>query len=146
MLLFIAAVLMALPLRAATLEEAMVQAYNGNPTLQKQRAISRAADEQISVAQGAARPSVDADAEAGVAYNNIAGRQGTTKPHGVGVTVTQPIYKGGAIQATISAAEKNALAERAKLQNAEQAMFLSVAQAFFDVARDQAVLRLSRKN
>ncbi len=143
---FILAALIALPLQAATLQEAMVQAYSFNPALLKQRAALRAVDEQVAVAKSGQRPSVDADASVGAAYSRTPVREGSFVPHGVGVSLTQPIYKGGSIEAGITAAEKNVLAQRANLQSAEQGLFLSVAQAYLDVARDQAVLRLTKKN
>jgi TolC family type I secretion outer membrane protein len=139
-------IFMALPLQAATLEEAMMQAYVGNPSLQKQRNALRAFDEQVPLAKAAARPSVDADAGVSRAYNSIAGRETGTTPRGVGVTFSQPVYKGGSIQAGISSAERNVLQQRTLLQGAEQELFLAVAQVYFDVARDQTVLRLNKKN
>ncbi len=124
----------------------MLQAYVNNPTLQKQRAALRAADEQVPIAKSAARPNLDADAEVGYARNDISGRQINTQPRGVGLTLTQPLYKGGRIQSGITSAETTVLAQRAQLQGGEQTLFLNVVQAYLDVARDQAVLRLSREN
>jgi outer membrane protein/adhesin transport system outer membrane protein len=144
--LLVASAVFAAPVSAATLQEAMVQAYGTNPTLQKQRNALRAIDEQVPLAKSAARPSVDADASLGQAWTDVAGTGRHTTPRGLGVSVTQPIYKGGSIEAGITSAEKTVMQQRALLQSGEQALFLSVAQAYFDVARDQAVLRLNKKN
>jgi TolC family type I secretion outer membrane protein len=139
-------IFLALPLQAETLEEAMVKAYTGNPSLQKQRNALRAFDEQVPLAKAAARPSLDADAEVGQAYNSIGGREIDSTPRGVGVTLSQPIYKGGSIEAGISSAERSVLQQRTLLKGAEQELFLAVAQVYFDVARDQTVLSLNKKN
>ncbi len=136
---------LASPAHAETLQQAMTRAYMANPSLQAARAHLRATDEGVAIAKSSARPQADINASAGLSYaeyNNV-----STKlvPRQVGATVTQPIYLGGQIDASVDAAKKNVLAERASLMNTEQQLLLSVAQAFYDVVRDQAVLRLTKK-
>lgn len=135
-----------LPLHASTLQEAMTRAYTSNPTLKKEQARLRAVDEGVPLAKSGQRPSVDLTANAG--YNTLSrnNAQTDTKPRGFGLTLTQPIYKGGRIEAEIDAAEKTVLAARADYQKAEQDLFLEVATVYLNMWRDQSVLKLNRKN
>ncbi len=145
-LLILAAALWTAPLQAMSLQDAMTRAYVNNPTLQKQRDALRAVDESVPIAKSAARPTFSGTADINHAYSETAGTDTTYQPRGYGVSASQPVYQGGQIEAGISSAERTVLAQRALLRHAEQDLFLSVAQAYVDVARDQAVLRLNRKN
>src|SRR5262245_42822352 len=55
----------AVDVRATTLEEAMVLAYENNPTLEAARAELRATDEQIAQAKSLRRPTIDITGDAG---------------------------------------------------------------------------------
>ncbi|MBY0428127.1 MAG: TolC family protein, partial [Alphaproteobacteria bacterium] len=134
------------PAHAETLQAAMVRAYQTNPTLQSAQAKLRAVDESVPLAKSAARPSLDFNTRIGESTFNQNSFQRDTTPRGVGFSVTQPIYKGGRIDSDISSAEKKVLAERANLIDAEQSLFLNVATSYFDVWRDQATVKINRKN
>lgn len=56
------AMVAALPLHAETLREALVQAYNSNPTLTGARAGQRATDEGVPIAKAQGRPDLDGTA------------------------------------------------------------------------------------
>ncbi len=137
---------------AETLEQAWADAYQANPSLQAERANLRATDELVSQALSHWRPSVDATANVGKTYQNTPGEQifGTSHfsdtTHGYGLQVTQPVFRGFRTRAETEAAEKQVLAERAKLQHAEQQLFLDTAQAFLDLIRDQAILEADHEN
>jgi outer membrane protein len=64
----------------------------------------------------------------------------------VGVTVTQPIYRGGRTVAQTRQAEAQVEAERANLQVTEQQVLLNVANAYLNLAQAQVVLQLRRNN
>lgn len=138
--------LVALPLQAETLQEAMMRAYKGSSSINKQRAILRGVDEKVPLAKSGARPSADFNASAGYSSSTLAGTQSDLTPHGFGITVAQPIYKGGRIDADVESAENSVRAQRAALVAAEQELFQKVVAAYAGVARDQEVLRLNRKN
>lgn len=142
----IIAIFVAFPASAETLQQALVKAYQTNPTLQQAQAKLRAVDEGVPLAKSGARPSLDFNASVGHDTAVTGGAQTNFSPRSLGLAVTQPIYKGGRIDAGISSAEKAVLAERANLLDAEQALFLSVAQSYFDVWRDQSLVKLNRKN
>lgn len=134
-----------IPAQAETLQQAMASAYNTNPTLQAERAKLRAVDEQVALAKSGQRPTIDANADIGRTYTDLNGFDKSLTNRQVGVGVTQPLYRGGSIEAGIQSAEKNVLAARASLTSAEQTLFLSVAQVYFNMVRDEAVLRLTKK-
>lgn len=136
----------AMPVHAETLEAAMVQAYQTNPSFQKQQARLRAVDEGVPLAKSGQRPTFDFNAQVGQSTFNQSLNQRDTTPRSLGFSLTQPVYKGGSIEADINSAEKTVLAERASLLDAEQSLLLSVATAYYDVWRDQATLKINRKN
>lgn len=55
---------------AETLTDALVRAYNTNPTLEISRAALRAADEEVPQARAGLRPNVDAIGTATLSTNN----------------------------------------------------------------------------
>ena len=134
------------PAHAETLQAAMMRAYQTNPTLQAAQAKLRSVDETVPLAKSGARPSLDFNSQIGQSTIDRSGIQRDTTPRSLGFSITQPIYKGGRIDADISSAEKRVLAERASLLDAEQSLFLSVATVYFDVWRDQATVKINRKN
>jgi outer membrane protein len=135
---------------AETLDQAWMLAYQNNPSLEAQRASLRATDEQVSQALSNWRPSIDATASAGKTYQytpelapfqnpNFAGTE-----RSYGAQVKQPLFRGFRTVAETEAAEKQVLAERAKLESAEQQLFLDTASAYLGVLRDEAVVELER--
>jgi outer membrane protein len=57
-LMLACALAFALPVRADTLEQALAQAYQNNPTLNSQRAVVRATDETVPQALSGYKPTV----------------------------------------------------------------------------------------
>jgi outer membrane protein len=142
----------------ATLNQALVAAYNNNATLQEQRAVLRQADEQVPTALSGWKPTV--------ALNGSLGRvsQGVTQPLSVTdpsntfkvnenfrqtvgeATVTEQLYSGGKTVAQTREAKNAVYAARAQLLATEQTVFLNVAQAYVTVVTDKQVLALNVNN
>src|SRR3954454_11777508 len=87
-----------LPVRAETLESALARAYVGNPTLNAQRASTRATDENVPRALSGYRPRVTGTADVGAQYqegntgsNNFVQR---TFPRGAALQVDQTLFNG----------------------------------------------------
>jgi outer membrane protein len=134
------------------LEQAWTFAYRDNPSLEAQRASLRAIDEQVSQALSNWRPSIDATGTLGKTYqyapdlapfenDNFAS---TTRSYGA--QLTQPLFRGFRTKDETEAAEKQVLAGRAKLESAEQQLFLDTASAYLGVLRDEAALDLERNH
>ena len=137
---------------AETLQEALVSAYNGNPTLMAQRAKLRAADEGVPQALANWRPSVKLSGDYGKSQaetNKSSVSQAgtfTSTPKDAGVTVTQALYRGGRTTAQTRQAEAEVEATRAQLTSTEQTVLLNVITAYMDVVQFRAVVELSRNN
>ncbi|HJO75108.1 MAG TPA: TolC family outer membrane protein [Rhodospirillales bacterium] len=134
---------------AQTLEDALTSAYINNPTLLGQRAKVRATDEQVPQALSNWRPSIEITGSAGVVDNKSTLRSDRTQqrePKSFDLTVSQDLYRGGRTFAALREADNTIRAERSRLLETEQDVLLSASQAFFDVFRDEAVLKLTINN
>ena len=158
---------------AQSLEEALAAAYSTNPQLLSERARLRATDEQVAQALSGWRPTVQVQSSAGISRLSSSASGGgssgqitipgttTTIPvgsggsssgteilrsHSYGLSVTQPLYRGGQTVAQTSQAENIVRAERATLVATEQTVLLDAATAYMDVLRDEALLRLQIDN
>ncbi len=139
---------------AQSLTEALALAYNSNPQLNAARAATRASDEGIGIAAGAGRPKFNGTASFGAAQNDITLRNSSgglfnslnTIPGSIGLSLVQPIYAGGQIEAGKNQAKAALMAQRELLRSAEQTVLLAAATAFMDVIRDTALVSLSESN
>ena len=135
---------------AESLEDALIKAYQSNPTLEAGRASLRSTDEEISSALANWRPSVSLSGSAGIrdyeTDSNGTKTDNNLTPYTVGLSVTQPIYRGGRTTAETERAEARIKAARAALRSTEQDVMLQVATAYFNVLRDTAVVELNQNN
>ena len=144
-----AVVLAPKPSQAQSLADALIAAYNNNPTLAARRARLRAKDEQVPQALSNWRPTIEITGDVGKEYTKSTTRteRGQNRsPGSVGLSVTQPLYRGGRTVAATSEAENAVRAERARLIDTEQDILLAAATAFLNVFRDEAVLSLNVNN
>lgn len=128
--------------------EALIMAYQQNPTLQAQRAALRAADESVPQALSGYRPNVEIVGDGGyraVNGDNFNGTE-TGVDYSANLRVTQNIYSGGGTVADVQRAENTVRAERARLSSTEQLVLLNAVQAYMNAFRDNAVLRLNINN
>ncbi|MFN3225254.1 MAG: TolC family outer membrane protein [Hyphomicrobiales bacterium] len=152
----VASVLMAvsIPLGAAqaeTLAGALARAYQHNPELNAARAGLRATDEGVPQALSGYRPTVSGSATTGLSttQSRPSGRPNTStdlNPTTLGITITQPLFRGFRTQNSVAQAEAGVAAARAGLQNTEQNIFVSATQAYMDVLADRAILALRQQN
>jgi outer membrane protein len=159
-LAIVAALLLARPGMAVadTLEWALVQAYQNNPTLNAQRANLRAQDEAVPQALSGYRPRVSLTATVGNQYQQTLSKAVTPAgpvydtnhsdftPHTVGVTATQTLFNGFQTANRTRQAEAQVSAGRATLAVTEQTVLLNGATAYMNLVRDAAILDLQRRN
>ena len=133
--------------RADSMSEALISAYLNNPRLEAGRAELRATDELVPQALAAGRPRVflDGTLDALTADTDISERDDRLTS-GVNLSVRQPLYAGGGIQAGIRQAESAVRAERAFLVATEQQVLLDAVDAYTATWRDRAVLALAETN
>lgn len=138
---------LAAPASAETLREALIKAYDANPTLTGDRARQRAEDENVPIqrAQGLPNAGVQAD----YTENVIQPANAFNAPErsvSVSGQIEVPIYQGGAVRNGVRAADRRVEAGRAILRGTESSVFSSVVAAYMDVIRDEAVVQLNRAN
>ena len=131
---------------AATLADALASAYSNNPQLNAARAELRATDEEVPRALSGYRPTVSANADAGVSYSDSRLGRETLHPRGVGITIEQPLFLGFRTKNSVKLAETAVLAGREALRNTEQNVLLDAVTAFMDVAEAQAIVSLRSQN
>ncbi|HVR90075.1 MAG TPA: TolC family outer membrane protein [Novosphingobium sp.] len=139
--------IVAAPALADDLREALVMAYNTNPTLQAARAQQRATDEGVPIARAAGLPSLSGTAT----YTEFVKRSSnsfTAPERAVSAqgNLSVPIFSGGAVKNSIRAAKVRVEAGQADLRGTESGVFAQVVAAYMDVIQNQAIVGLSRNN
>lgn len=127
---------------ADTLQEALLQTYNSNPTLTGQRAQLRTLDEGVAVARALGRPQVSGTA----GFNQDLTRTGGGNGRNInaGIDVSYPLFNGGSVRNSIRAADERVLAGRANLRATEGDIFTEAVGAYMDVIRDGSIVTLNR--
>jgi outer membrane protein len=116
-----------------TLAGALAATYSTQPALQAERAKLRATDESVPQALAGWRPTVIVSGTAG--YGDGYASQGGIKQRSDRVlatpqaTLTQPLYTGGKVAATLHKAETQIMAERANLIAQEEQSFIDTVNA-----------------
>jgi len=141
--------MIASPVLADELREALVMAYNTNPTLQAARAGQRATDETVPIARAAGLPSLSGTA----AYSEYltssgvsASATGPQRNLDMGVSAGLPLYAGGAIKNSVRAAETRVNAGQNDLRGVESGVFSQVVASYMDVILAEAVVKLNQAN
>ena len=146
-LLLVSALVTAAPVTAETLREALLRAYQTNPTITGARAGQRAVDETVPIARAAGLPSVSAGANFN--ENPLRGGNSFSSPARsaqANTSLVVPLYQGGAVRNSVRAAETRADAGRINLRGTEANLFAEVVAAYNDVIRDEAIVGLNRQN
>ncbi len=142
--------------RADTLKDALIGAYETNPTLQAARANQRAIDEGVPIARASGLPSasVTASETEYLRQQNTGGGSGTgsgidfnpERSLGANLNVTVPVYSGGAVKNSIRAARTRVEAGQADLRGTESSIFSQVVAAYMDVIQNEAIVGLRSNN
>ena len=139
------------PLQAETLADAMVKAYQSSPQLNADRARQRGTDENVPQALAGYRPQVVASLSAGLQAvrntlpdNTIQGA--TLRPWTIGVTVSQVLFNGFRTANSVRVAEYQVLSGREALRNTGQGVLLDAVTAYMNVLANQALVEAQRTN
>ena len=135
----------AVPAHAEELRDALIAAYQANPTLQAARAGQRATDETVPIERASGLPSISVDATH-TEILKMGPNSFTTVDRSLSadVTLSVPIYSGGAVRNSVKAAKKRVKAGQADLRATESAVFSQVVAAYMDVILNEAVVGLNR--
>ena len=141
------AVALAAPAAADNLREALVEAYNTNPTLEAARANQRATDEGVTIQRAQGLPSANITATH-IEFIQQSANAFTAPERNLGVTaqLLVPVYSGGANRNGVQAARNRVEAGQADLRNTESAIFSQVVAAYMDVLRTEALAALATNN
>lgn len=131
---------------ATTLQEALIAAYQNNPSLEANRANVRSQDEDVAQARALGRGTLDLRTEASSSVENLSPRSTRTDGFSASLNASLLLYDGGRTRDAIAAAENTIFAAQANLRATEQAILLEAATAYLDVRRDQQFLALGYNN
>ncbi len=130
--------------QAETLRDALSKAYQTNPVLTGARAGQRANDENVPIARARGLP--DLDLSGGYTENLQRSSAASPLRQVAGqVSLTVPLYLGGAVRNSVRAADSRVDAGQANLRGTEASIFSAVVGSYMDVLRDEAILGLNAK-
>nr|WP_092077588.1 TolC family outer membrane protein [Poseidonocella sedimentorum] len=132
---------------AQTLRQAMVQAYENSGLLDQNRALLRAADEDVATSLAALRPILSYSAGVTRSFSESAqnGRSASTSAD-IGLSASLLLYDGGGSRLGIEVAKESVLATREALRSAEQAVLLGAVRAYMNVRLSREVVALRQSN
>lgn len=134
----------AAPASADTLRDALVAAYETNPTMQGARAGQRATDEDVPINRAQGLPTINGVAVFSeflkISPNSVSAPERIFR---IGPDLTVPIYSGGAVKNGIRAAKERVSAGQADLRATESAIFSQTVAAYMDVLRTEALAALA---
>lgn len=138
--------------QAETLADALVSAYNHSGLLDQNRAVLRAADEDVAIAGAALKPVLSwsgsitqsfsqQNSGLGFGNNSNAGLSAS-----IGLTAQMLLYDFGASQFRIDAAKETVLATRNTLVDVEQQVLLQAVNAYMTVIQANETVALRNNN
>lgn len=142
--------LAAAPALATSLQQALERAYATNPELQAARAGFRATEQDIVKAKALWRPTLNVTATSERASGN--GKAAATpytyqeENWKAEIVAVQPLLSSGRFGARRAEAEARVLGAKARLTRREQDLLASVANAYVQVARNEAVMDFVRED
>ncbi len=149
-----------LPARAETLTDALILAYRHSGLLEQNRAVLRAADEDVATALAQLRPIINYTVSAqqfwtfpndapgrtigGVQFQDTQDESQTTAD--IAITMDLLLYDGGQTRLGIDVAKETVLATREALTQVEQQVLFDAASAYLAVREAIAFVNLRRSN
>jgi len=141
-----ASMMLAAPVAAQSLTDTLIAAYRNSNLLEQNRAVLRAADEDVAQAVAALRPVVNfvAQSQAQFSRDSQMGRRNQLSAS-LGLSASVTLYDFGRGQMAVQGAKEQVLGVRAALLGLEQQVLLNAVAAFMDVrsAADTVALRES---
>jgi outer membrane protein len=143
--------LMAGPVRADNLPEALVRTYQGNPQLNAERARLRGTDENVPQALAGYRPQIIASLSAGLQAVRVllpdnTVQTATLRSWTIGLTVNQTLFNGFKTANTVRQSEAQVHSGREALRNVGQGVLLDAVTAYTSVYANQSLVEALRIN
>jgi outer membrane protein len=136
---------------ADTLRDALLHAYQNNPTLNASRASILAISENLARAKSGYRPKINASADAGFylerdKYPDGSRNDLNTSPRGVGLSLNQNVFDGWRTPNSVRQAKVQISEGEAIALGAEQDTLFAAVTAYMDVLADTATLNRIRRS
>lgn len=130
--------------QADGLREALVSAYETNPTLQAARAQQRATDEDVPIQRAQGVHNISATANH-IEFLKVSPNSFTSPERRFfgGLDMTVPVYSGGAVRNGIKAAKERVAAGQASLRDTESSVFSEVVTQYMNVLQNEALVSLA---
>ena len=137
--------------RAETLADALIAAYRNSNLLDQNRAVLRAADEDVAIAVADLRPVIAFAGQAGYAraeFLTATGGRGVNEglTGSLSLTADLTVLDFGRSKLAVEVAKESVLATREALVGVEQGVLLSAVQAYVDVRLSQEIVALRESN
>ncbi|MEP5155323.1 TolC family protein, partial [Planktotalea sp.] len=138
--------------QAETLSDALISAFNHSGLLEQNRALLRAADEDVAIATAALRPIISFAGGLNRSFSRTTAFTTNTLSENNSTTATMTIsadlllYDGGQSKFAIEAAKENVLATRARLLAVEQNVLLRAVTAYLEVRNASETVALRQSN
>jgi outer membrane protein len=137
--------------QAETLADALIAAYRNSNLLDQNRAVLRAADEDVAIAVSSLRPVIAFVGQAGYAHqeflNQVGGRgEERGLSSSISLTAEMTLVDFGRNELAIEVAKETVLATREALVGVEQNVLLAAVQAYVDVRLAQEIVGLRQSN
>ncbi len=130
------------PAWSETLTDALIAAYRTSGLLEQNRALLRAADEDVAQAVATLRPIINWAASANYSNPSL----GDEVTGSVGLSADWLLYDFGRSQLSIDLQKETVLATRESLKSVEQQVLLRAVAAFLNVRRQNALVGLRENN
>src|SRR5262245_29383571 len=143
--------LLAEPVQADTLPEALVRTYQNNPQLNAERARLRGVDEGVPQALAGYRPQLLLTLTGGlqqvrVLFFDNTIQTATLRTWTIGFTVSQTLFNGFKTANTVRQSESQVLSGREALRNTGQGVLLDAVTAYTNVIANQSLVEAQRIN
>jgi len=143
--------LTAAPAAAENLPEVLVRTYQGNPTLNAERARQRGTDEGVPQALAGYRPQIVATLSSGLMAVRVLLPDNTVqtanlRPWTIGITVSQTLFNGFKTANTVRQSEAQVHSGREALRNVGQGVLLDAVTAYTNVLANQSLVEAQRIN
>lgn len=129
---------------ADTLGDALVKAYTASGLIEQNRALLRAADEDVVGAMAALGPVVSWSASANQNFGDSNSLVDTTAT--IGLAATLSLFDGGSNRLALEAAKETVLATREDLVNIEMQVLADAVSAFMNLREDMETVALRQNN
>lgn len=139
-----AALFAADPARTESLTDALISAYNNSGLLEQNRALLRAADEDVAGAVAALRPVINYIGS--VNWTNPVAPGADSVSGSLALSAEMLLYDFGASRLAVDAAKETVLATREALVGIEQDVLLRAVRAYMNLRREGAFVTLRENN